>query len=586
MMSVPLLDLKAQFAQIRAEVMPAIERVCASQQFILGEEVRALEAEIAQYCGASEGIGVSSGTDALLLALMALGIGAGDEVITPPFTFFATAGTIARAGARPVFCDIDPVNYNLSPAATRAFIDRQCVPKGKDLVNRITGGRIRALMPVHLYGQSADMEPLMQIARRYDLRVIEDAAQAIGTEYKSGVRVGSIGDIGCFSFFPSKNLGAFGDAGLCTTNDPDLAERMRVLRVHGGKPKYFHALIGGNFRIDELQAAILRVKLKYLDGWTQARQRNAAHYDRALAQAGLTQQVITPRVRAGGRHIFNQYVVRVPRRDALKTFLGERRVGTEIYYPVPLHLQECFAIWDTSAATFPDRGSGGFVRSRFSGRDHQSRVFRSLSLFPRRNPGRACRTLRGPPRRRGQHGASEHDGASVRGDPTRRGGGSGPARDRTCAGVFAPHGARPGSASRPTRRGRRAIRCGRRSWSGRRSSTIWAGGLAAVPLGGEGAEPHHVFQLLEAVLPQAPQYREASVTAREFAPGERVEVDYAGEPLEWIELKSGEIRKAWVFVAGLGFSQLLFAWAAEGMRAGTGSPVIGACSPTTAASRT
>jgi dTDP-4-amino-4,6-dideoxygalactose transaminase len=352
-MRVPLLDLKAQFAQIRAEVMPAIERVCAGQQFILGEQVRALEAEIAQYCGASEAVGVSSGTDALLLALMALGIGAGDEVITSPFTFFATAGAIARTGARPVFCDIDPQDYNLSPAATTAFIDRQCVPKGKDLVNRATGGRIKALMPVHLYGQSADMEPLMQIARRHDLRVIEDAAQAIGTEYKSGARVGSIGDIGCFSFFPSKNLGAFGDAGLCTTNDADLAEHMRVLRVHGGKPKYFHAFIGGNFRIDELQAAVLRVKLKYLDAWTEARQRNAAYYDRALAESGLARQLVAPRANVGGRHIFNQYVVRAPRRDALKTFLGEREVGSEIYYPVPLHLQQCFAYLGYQRGDFP-----------------------------------------------------------------------------------------------------------------------------------------------------------------------------------------------------------------------------------------
>src|ERR1700689_1674093 len=281
MTKVPLLDLKAQYAQIRAEVLPVIESVCASQQFILGEHVRALEAELAQYCGASAGIGVSSGTDALLLALMAFGIGAGDggadndaggdgdgdEVITSPFTFFATAGTIARAGARPVFCDIDPETFNLSPA---------------------------------------DMDSLMRIARRHDLRVIEDAAQAIGTENASGTRVGSIGDVGCFSFFPSKNLGAFGDAGLCTTNDPELAESMRVLRGPGGKPKYFHALIGGNFRIDELQAAILRVKLKHLDAWTAARQRNAAYYSAAFEKAGLAPRGRTPHLAARGRHIFNQ----------------------------------------------------------------------------------------------------------------------------------------------------------------------------------------------------------------------------------------------------------------------------------------
>ena len=353
MTNVPLLDLKAQFAQIRAEVMPLIERVCESQQFILGEHVRALEGEISQYCGALSSIGVSSGTDALLLALMALEIGAGDEVITSPYTFFATAGVIARVGARPVFCDIDPQTFNLSPAAVQAFIDRHCEPDGAHLVSRATGGRVKAIMPVHLYGQSADMAPLMQIARRHRLRVIEDAAQAIGTEYKNGVRVGSIGDIGCLSFFPSKNLGAFGDAGMCTTNDPDLAESMRVLRVHGGKPKYFHAVIGGNFRIDELQAAVLRVKLKYLDSWTQARQRNAAFYDGALARASLGQRIVTPRATMGGRHIFNQYIVRAQRRDALKTHLAEHHIGTEIYYPVPLHLQKCFSVLGYESGDFP-----------------------------------------------------------------------------------------------------------------------------------------------------------------------------------------------------------------------------------------
>jgi dTDP-4-amino-4,6-dideoxygalactose transaminase len=353
MTNVPLLDLKAQFAQIRAEVMPAIEQVCASQHFILGAHVHALEEEIAHYCGASAGIGVSSGTDALLLALMALGIGTGDEVITSPFTFFATAGTIARAGARPVFCDIDPLTFNLSPAAVQAFIDDRCVRQGGQLVNRATGGRVKALMPVHLYGQSADMDPLMAIARQHGLKVIEDAAQAIGTAYTNGQRVGTFGDVGCFSFFPSKNLGAFGDAGLCTTNDAELAESMRVLRVHGGKPKYFHAVIGGNFRIDELQAAVLRVKLKYLDGWTEGRQRNAAYYDSAFADAALGQNLRTPQAIEGGRHIFNQYVVRVQRRDALKQRLAERNIGTEIYYPVPLHLQACFAYLNYRAGDFP-----------------------------------------------------------------------------------------------------------------------------------------------------------------------------------------------------------------------------------------
>jgi dTDP-4-amino-4,6-dideoxygalactose transaminase len=353
MTNVPLLDLKAQFAQIRSEVMPIIEQVCESQRFILGEHVLALEAEGAHYCASGAGIGVSSGTDALLLAMMALGFGAGDEIITSPFTFFATAGTIARLGARPVFCDIDSQTFNISPAAVQTFLDTQCESRGGAWVNKRSGGRIKGLMPVHLYGQSADMDPLMAIAKQYGLKVIEDAAQAIGTEYKNGVRVGSIGDIGCFSFFPSKNLGAFGDAGLNTTNDAALAESMRVLRVHGGKPKYFHAVIGGNFRIDELQAAVLRVKLRYLDGWTSGRQRNARFYDGAFAES-LRGKVITPHAVPGCRHIFNQYVIRVQQRDALREFLTQRNIGTEVYYPVPLHLQKCFEYLGYVSGDFPE----------------------------------------------------------------------------------------------------------------------------------------------------------------------------------------------------------------------------------------
>ncbi len=353
MTNVPLLDLKAQFEQIRAEVMPLIEQVCASQQFILGEHVRGFEAELSRYCGVPFGIGVSSGTDALLLALMALEIGPGDAVITSPFTFFATAGTIARTGARPLFCDIEPSTFNISPAAVERFIDTECRSCDGALLHSATGLRVKALMPVHLYGQSADMAPLMAIAARHRLKVIEDAAQAIGTEYSHGARVGSIGHIGCFSFFPSKNLGAFGDAGFCTTNDAELAERMRVLRVHGGKPKYFHALIGGNFRIDELQAAVLRVKLKYLDGWTAARQRNAAFYDRAFAAHDFGGRLTTPLAIVGQRHIFNQYIVRVRERDRLKQALTASQVGTEIYYPVSLHEQSCFADLGYARGDFP-----------------------------------------------------------------------------------------------------------------------------------------------------------------------------------------------------------------------------------------
>ncbi len=352
-MQVPLLDLKPQYRPLEAEIQAAIQQVCASQWFILGPAVKALEASISAYCQCRYGIGVSSGTDALLLALMALQIGPGDEVITSPFTFFATAGTIARAGARPLFCDIDPVSFNLSPAAVETFIEKHCERRGEALINRNTGGRIKALMPVHLYGQVADMLPLLGIARRFGLRVIEDAAQAIGAEDDDRNRACSYADIGCLSFFPTKNLGAFGDAGMCVTNDAALAERMEILRVHGGKPKYYHALIGGNFRIDELQAAVLNVKLKHLDEWSAARQRNAAFYNGALGRAKLGESLETPHSSLGFRHIYNQYVARVRDRDALRDHLGSAGIGTEIYYPVPLHLQACFAYLGHKAGDFP-----------------------------------------------------------------------------------------------------------------------------------------------------------------------------------------------------------------------------------------
>jgi len=352
-MQVPLLDLKPQYQPLAAEIQAAIERVCASQHFILGPAVRELEASVADYCQCRHAIGVSSGTDALLLALMALGIGTGDAVVTSPFTFFATAGTIARTGARPLFCDIDPLTFNLSPAAVAELLERQCERRGGELVHRGSGTRVRALMPVHLYGQVADMVPLMETAGRYGLRVIEDAAQAIGAADARQQRAGSFGDVGCLSFFPTKNLGAFGDAGMCVTNDAALAARMEILRVHGGKPKYYHALIGGNFRIDELQAAVLNVKLPHLDEWTAARQRNAAYYQRAFAHARLDEAVRTPPAAHGVRHIYNQYVVRVRNRDALRTHLSAAAVGTEIYYPVPLHLQQCFAYLGHKAGEYP-----------------------------------------------------------------------------------------------------------------------------------------------------------------------------------------------------------------------------------------
>jgi dTDP-4-amino-4,6-dideoxygalactose transaminase len=342
-MNVPLLDLKPQYQALKAELDAAMQAVAASQHFILGPSVKALEEQIAPYVQCKFGVGVSSGTDALLLALMALDIGRGDEVITSSYTFFATGGTIARVGARPVFLDIDPISYNQDVAQVKDFLYRNCERRGDGVYNRSTGGRVRALMPVHLYGQSADMDPLMELAREFGLKVIEDAAQAIGTEYPKERRVGSIGDIGCFSFFPSKNLGAFGDAGLCTTNDAALAERMRIMRVHGGEPKYYHKVVGGNFRLDELQAAVLLVKFKHLEAWHRGRQKNAAFYDRAFAAAKLDGRVRTPATKPGYRHIYNQYVIRVPERDRMRDYLKECGIGTEIYYPVPLHVQECFA---------------------------------------------------------------------------------------------------------------------------------------------------------------------------------------------------------------------------------------------------
>jgi dTDP-4-amino-4,6-dideoxygalactose transaminase len=352
-MSVPLLDLKLQYQELEDEIIPVLATICSSQQFILGRFVTEFEKAAAAYCHSRDAVGVSSGTDALLLALMGLGIGAGDEVITTPFTFFATAGTIARTGARPAFCDIDAGSFNLDPGAVRRFLEQDCERRGAGLVVRRTGGHVRALMPVHLYGQCADMGALLAIAREYDLKVIEDAAQAIGAEDAAGRRAASMSDVGCLSFFPTKNLGAFGDAGMCTTQDPELAEHLRVLRVHGGKPKYYHAFIGGNFRLDEIQAAVLGVKLPHLDSWTQGRQRNAAYYAAAFERAGLGARVACPRASAG-RHIWNQYVIRVPRRDELRQFLAARGIGTEIYYPVPLHQQQCFAYLGHGAGAFPE----------------------------------------------------------------------------------------------------------------------------------------------------------------------------------------------------------------------------------------
>ncbi|MGI6417594.1 MAG: DegT/DnrJ/EryC1/StrS family aminotransferase [Thermoguttaceae bacterium] len=353
-MDVPLLDLKAQYAAIKDEINSAVLEVLESQHFILGPKVEACERAIADYCRCAHGVGVSSGTDALLVTLMAENIGPGDEVITSPYTFFATAGAIARLGATPVFVDIDPRTYNIDPAMIEP---------------RITE-RTRAIIPVHLFGQCAEMDPILDVARRHNLVVIEDAAQAIGAEYK-GRRAGSMGDYGCFSFFPSKNLGCAGDGGMVTTQDADRAERVRILRAHGSKPKYYHKLVGGNFRLDAIQAAIVTVKLRHLDRWTAARQANAAHYRQLVTARGLETTITLPCdspqtsislssvlcplfAPPPSRHIYNQFVIRAPQRDALRQHLMDHGVHTEIYYPVPMHRQECFQSRGYHCRDFPE----------------------------------------------------------------------------------------------------------------------------------------------------------------------------------------------------------------------------------------
>ncbi len=342
--AVPLVDLGAQIAPIRGELFAAIERVVESGQFILGPEVEAFEHEIADYSGCAHAAGVSSGTDALLVALMAIGVEAGDEVITTPFSFFSTAGSIARLGATPVFVDIEPATFNIDANQIEAAIT----------------SRTKAIIPVHLFGQIADMDAVSEIAERHALRVIEDAAQALGAEYH-GRRAGGLGHVGCLSFFPTKNLGAMGDAGMVVTNDDAFADQFRLLRNHGFSPKYHAKLLGGNFRLDAIQAAVLRVKLKYLDDWTKARRRHAARYDQLFedaklaSAAGTIRSIVRPREEDGRRHVFHQYVIRLPadRRDALQKHLAERGIGTAVYYPVPLHLQECFRGLGQKPGDFP-----------------------------------------------------------------------------------------------------------------------------------------------------------------------------------------------------------------------------------------
>ena len=347
-MKVPLLDLRAQYTTLKEEILAVTREVYESQQFILGPKVKELEEKIAAYCGCSHAVGVSSGTDALLIALMTAGLGQGDLVVTTPFTFFATVGSITRVGAAPVFVDIDRATYNMDPTKLASTLAG---------LSGTARSRVKAIMPVHLFGQCADMEPILETAKKYNLVVIEDAAQAIGAEiaFRGGVakRAGSMGEYGCFSFFPSKNLGAFGDGGMVTTNSKDLYERLMIMRGHGAKPKYYHRMIGGNFRLDALQAAILIVKLKYLDQWTAGRQGNAKTYRDLFQKAGLSE--VTLPVEKHKRHIYNQFVIRLnDRRDELREFLNAEGIGTEVYYPLSLHVQDCFKYLGHKPEDFPE----------------------------------------------------------------------------------------------------------------------------------------------------------------------------------------------------------------------------------------
>jgi dTDP-4-amino-4,6-dideoxygalactose transaminase len=362
-MRVPLLDLSEQYRSIAAEIRPAIEEVLASQQFILGEKVEAFEKAVCDYCGADHAIGVSSGTDALLASLMALEIGPGDAVITTAYSFFATGGCAARVGATPLFIDIDPTTYNISPAALERFIETNCNFADGKLTVSTTGERVRAIIPVHLFGLCCEMDPIHAVSQRYNLDVIEDAAQAIGAEYltaKIGLRkAGTMGKVGCFSFYPSKNLGAAGDAGMIVCHDAELAERLRMYRNHGMGPRYYHQFVGGNFRLDEIQAAILNAKLPHLDVWSAARRAAADRYREEFKRHGLIEKIILPPEPYRDRgltnhHIYHQYVIRVPQRDELCAHLTGREIGTAIYYPLGLHEQKVFAYLGYKTGDLPE----------------------------------------------------------------------------------------------------------------------------------------------------------------------------------------------------------------------------------------
>ena len=395
-MKVPLLDLKKQYKKIRTRVRPEIEKVLESQLFILGRNVEELEKEIAAFCGVPHAVGVASGTDALLLALMALEVQPGDRVITTPFTFFATGGVISRLGALPVFIDIDPATYNLD------------LPKLEDYLRK-NGGRAdsaRVVMPVHLYGQMTDMKALMGVAQKHGLRVVEDGAQALGARQKVGPptrgnreaqewNAGAAGDVGCFSFFPTKNLGGFGDGGMVITRDEELAGKIRLLRNHGAHTKYAHRIIGINSRLDALQAAVLRVKLKYLERWTEERRRNADRYRALFREAKLGPPFVSlPREQKGFYHIYNQFVIRAQRRDALREHLMKKEIGSEIYYPIPLHLQECYQFLGYRPGDLPEaeRAAGEVLALPIYPEltlNQQRQVVRAVAEFyaPRRSPG-------------------------------------------------------------------------------------------------------------------------------------------------------------------------------------------------------
>jgi dTDP-4-amino-4,6-dideoxygalactose transaminase len=403
-LKVPLLDLKKQYKTIRSRINPEIEKVLESQLFILGQNVEELEKEIAAFCGVPHAIGVASGTDALLLALMALEVQPGDRVITTPFTFFATGGVISRLGAYPVFLDIDPVTYNLDLSKLEDYL-------------RKNGGRAgspRVIMPVHLYGQMTDMKALAGMAQKHGLRVVEDGAQALGARQKVGSpirgekgaqdwKAGAAGDVGCFSFFPTKNLGGFGDGGMVITRDDELARKIRLLRNHGAHTKYAHRIIGINSRLDALQAAVLRVKLKYLDRWTEGRRRNADRYRALFREAKLGPPFVSlPQEQKGFTHIYNQFVIRAQRRDALREHLLKKEIGSEIYYPIPLHLQECYRSLGYRPGDLPEseRAAGEVLALPIYPEltlNQQRQVARAIAEFyaPRRAPGTPTGTARG-----------------------------------------------------------------------------------------------------------------------------------------------------------------------------------------------